>query len=67
MTADDQVAVVGKDGWVPRGETLWIAMVTALRRIRVVGQGTVEVHLLARVVLVHVDAIARDVVCGVLD
>ena len=67
LTADDQVAVVWKRGRVPGGEALGIAVVAALRRIGVADQGAVVVHLFAGVVLVHVDAVAHDVVGGVLD
>ena len=67
MTADGQVAVVWKRGWIPGGEALGIAVVAALRLSRVAEQGTVIVHLFAGVVLVHVDAVAHDFVGGVLD
>ena len=67
LTADDQAVVVGKCGGIPRGEALGIAVVAALRLIFVADQGAVIVHLFARVVLVHVEAVAHDFVGGVLD
>ena len=67
MTAHDQVLVIWKYYYLPRRKALGIAVVAALRLICVVDQGAVEVHLLAWIVLMHVDAIARDVVGRVLD
>ena len=67
LTADDQAVVVRERGRIPRGEALGIAVVATLRLIRVADQGAVIIHLFARVVFVHIEAVAHDFVGGVLD
>ena len=67
LAADGEVGVFRKGSRIPRGETLGVAVITALGVVRVGEQGSVEVHLLPWVVLVDVDTVTHDVVGGILD
>ena len=67
LTADGQVAVFRKGTRIPGCEALGVAVVTALGFVRVADQGAVEVHLLAWIVLVNVDAVTHNVIRGVFD
>ena len=59
--------VIWKYYYLPRCKALGIAVVATLSLVCVVNQGTVEIHLLAWIILMHIEAIARDVVGGVLN
>ena len=63
----DNVSIVGEFGGVPGGEAVWIAVIAALAGVGVVGEGAVEVHLFAGVVLVDVHAITGILIAAVLD
>ena len=67
LTADGQVAVFRKGARIPRCEALGVAVITPLGLVRVADQGPVEIHLLAWVVLVNVDAVAHNVIGGIFD
>ena len=67
LSADGQAAAFRKGSRIPCCETLRVAVITALGYVRVADQGPVIVHLLAWVVLVDVDAVAHDLIGGILD
>jgi hypothetical protein len=66
LRSDRQILVVGDFGNIPSREAVWITIALALGRILGAVEISMEVHLLARVVLMDILAIPGDLVCRVL-